>query len=274
LVQSGGPFGVLMSFAAFGLVSASVSNEAFLSWGWRLPFLVSIVLVFIGLWIRLRVAETPVFEKFQRDSEADRAPLGEVVTRYPREVITAVALKVSEISWAITGAVFSIVYITQKLHLARGVAIEAIQVASFVQMVITPFYGWLSDKVGRKPLYVCACLFSIAYAFPMFWLLDVGTAWSSMLAVVIAIGIGQGVMFGVGATLMPELFPTGVRYTGASLGFQLGAALSGGFSPLIMASIFGSTGSTTWISVYLIALACITLVATLSIKETAHGALK
>ncbi len=275
LVQSGAPFGVLVSIAAFGIVSASMSNDAFLSWGWRLPFLISIVLVVVGLWIRLKVAETPVFRDFARQAEAQRTPLREVLTRNTRMVVIAVALKVSEISWAIIGAVFSIVYVTQKLHLPRGVALEAIQIAAFVQMLITPLYGHLSDRIGRKPVYIFACLFSMAYAFPMFWLMDVGTQWAVTAAVLIAIGIGQGIMFGVGAALMPELFPTGVRYTGASLGFQVGAALSGGFSPLIMASLFSASGGgTTGISIYLIVLALVTLIATLSVPETAHAPLR
>jgi MHS family shikimate/dehydroshikimate transporter-like MFS transporter len=275
LVQSGAPFGVLVSIAAFGAVSASMSNDAFLSWGWRLPFLISLLLAFIGLWIRLKVAETPVFQNFQRQTEGNRAPLKQVLVQHPRMVITAVALKVSEISWAIIGAVFSIVYVTQKLHLPRGVALEAIQIAAFVQMIITPFYGYLSDRIGRKPVYIFACLFSMAYAFPMFWLMDFGTQWAITLAVLIAIGIGQGIMFGVGAALMPELFPTGVRYTGASLGFQVGAALSGGFSPLIMTSLFSASGGgTTGVSIYLMALAVITLAATLTVRETAYQPLK
>jgi MHS family shikimate/dehydroshikimate transporter-like MFS transporter len=275
LVQSGSPFGVLVSIAAFGIVSGSMSNGAFLSWGWRLPFLISLVLVFIGLWIRLRIAETPVFEEFQQTGEARRAPLKEVFATNPRMVVTAVALKVSEISWAIVGAVFSIVYVTQKLHLPRGVALEAIQIAAFVQMLITPLYGYISDLIGRKPVYVFACLFSMAYAFPVFWLMDQGTQLAVTASVLIAIGVGQGIMFGVGATLLPELFPTGTRYTGASLGFQVGAALSGGFSPLIMTSLFSASGGgTTGISIYLIALAAVTLIATLSVKETAHTPLR
>jgi MHS family shikimate/dehydroshikimate transporter-like MFS transporter len=271
MVQIGGPFGVLASFAVFNLVSSSMSNADFLSWGWRLPFLISVLLAGAGLWIRLKISETPVFQRFQQQAQRERAPLREVLARHPRMVVTAVALKVSEISWSIVGAVFSIVYITQKLHLSRSVALEAIQVAALIQLLITPVYGLISDRIGRKPVYIVACLFSMAYAFPVFSIMDAGTQGAVTLAVVIAIGVGQGMMFGVGAVLLPELFPTGVRYTGASLGFQVGAALSGGFSPLIMASLFSSSGQgTTGISIYLIVLAAITLAATLSVKETAH----
>ena len=193
------------------------------------------------------------------------------ISRQPRLVVTAIALKVSEISWAVIGAVFSIFYVTDKLHLSRGLALNAVQLAAVVQIFVTPFYGWLSDRLGRRPVYIAACLFSIAYAFPMFWLMDVGSSGAVILAVVLAIGIGQGVMFGVGATYLSELFATGVRYTGASLGFQIGAALSGGFTPIIAAALFRATGGESWaISLYLIALAIITLLATLTAPETAH----
>jgi MHS family shikimate/dehydroshikimate transporter-like MFS transporter len=275
LVQIGGPFGVLASVVAFNVVSSSMSSSAFLSWGWRLPFLISFVLVFIGLWIRLKLTETPAFTRIQASIPLRRAPFLEVFSEYPGRVVTAVALKVSEISWAVIGAVFAIFYVTAKLHLPRELALTAVQLGAVAQIFVTPLYGHLSDRFGRRPVYIIACLFSILYAFPMFWLMDQATTASIIIAVVIAIGVGQGVMFGVGATFLSELFPTAVRYTGASLGFQVGAALSGGFTPIIAAALFRSTGGQTWaISLYLIALAVITLVATLNTQETAHEPLR
>ena len=271
LVQSGSPFGVLASIAVFALVSSMMSDADFLSWGWRVPFLVSIVLVGIGLWIRLSLVETPAFQRVLEQAEVKRAPLIEVLTQHRRMFFTAIALKVSEIAWAVTGTVFSIVYVTGKLGMPRGTILTAIQIAAFIQMLITPFYGWLSDRLGRKPLYIFACLFSVAFAFPVFWLLDTKDPLLVTLSISIAVGIGQGVMFGVGATFMSELFSTSVRYSGASMGFQIGAALSGGFTPIIAASLLAGSGGQSWgISVYLIVLACITLFATLSAPETAH----
>jgi MHS family shikimate/dehydroshikimate transporter-like MFS transporter len=271
LVQSGSPFGVLASIAAFALVSNLVTDEAFLAWAWRIPFLISIVLVAVGLWIRLRLVETPAFQRLQSAAQVKRAPVLEVLTKHRRMFVIAIALKVSEIAWAVIGSVVSIAYVTGKLGLPRGTILTAIQIAAGLQMLITPFYGWLSDRIGRKPIYVFACLFSMAYAFPVFWLLDTKDPLLITLAISIAIGIGQGVMFGVGATYMSELFETGVRYSGASMGFQIGAALSGGFSPLIATALLGAMGNQSWgISIYLIALAIITLTATLSAPETAH----
>jgi len=275
LVQSGSPFGVLASIAAFALVSNLVTDDAFLAWAWRIPFLISIVLVAIGLWIRLRLVETPAFQRLQSAAQVKRAPVLEVLTKHRRMFVIAIALKVSEIAWAVIGSVVSIAYVTGKLGLPRGTILTAIQIAAGLQMLITPFYGWLSDRIGRKPIYVFACLFSMAYAFPVFWLLDTKDPLLITLAISIAIGVGQGVMFGVGATYMSELFETGVRYSGASMGFQFGAALSGGFSPLIATALLGAMGNQSWgISLYLIALAIITLIATLSAPETAHRPLR
>lgn len=275
LVQAGSPFGVLASIAMFALVSGLMPDAEFLAWGWRVPFLVSIVLVGIGLWIRLSLVETPAFRQLLARAGVKRAPLIEVLTQHRRMFFTAIALKVSEIAWAVVGTVFSIVYVTGKLGMPRGTILTAIQIAAFIQMLITPFYGWLSDRLGRKPLYVFACLFSMAFAFPVFTLMDTRDPWLIIVGISIAVGIGQGVMFGVGATFMSELFSTGVRYSGASMGFQIGAALSGGLTPVIAAALLTRSGGQSWgISLYLIALATITLVATLSAPETAHNPLR
>ena len=275
LVQAGSPFGVLASIAMFALVSGSMSDPDFLSWGWRIPFLLSFVLVGIGLWIRMSLAETPAFQRVLAGAQVKRAPLMVVLTRHRRMFFTAIALKVSEIAWAVIGTVFSIVYVTGKLGMPRSTILTAIQIAAFLQMVITPFYGWLSDRLGRKPLYIFACLFSIVFAFPVFWLLDTKDPVLITFAISVAVGVGQGVMFGVGAIFMSELFETSVRYSGASMGFQIGAALSGGFTPLIATALLSGTGGqSTAISLYLIALALITLLATVSAPETAFKALR
>jgi MHS family shikimate/dehydroshikimate transporter-like MFS transporter len=271
LVQAGSPFGVLTSIAVFALVSASTSNADFMAWGWRIPFLLSVVLVGVGLWIRLSLIETPAFQSLLDRAAIKRAPLMEVLTHHRRMFFIAIGLKVSEIAWAVIGTVFSIVYVTGKLGLPRGTILTSIEIAAFIQMIITPFYGWLSDRFGRKPLFIFACLFSMAFAFPMFGLMDTRDPLLIGLSIAVAVGIGQGVMFGVGATFMSELFDTGVRYSGASMGFQIGAALSGGFTPVIAASLLAGSGGHSWgISVYLIALAAITLFATLKAPETAY----
>ena len=275
LVQAGSPFGVLASIAVFALVSNNMSDADLFAWGWRIPFLLSLVLVAIGLWIRLSLTETPAFQQLADRAEIRRAPLIEVLTQQRRMFFTVIGLKVSEIAWAVIGTVFSIVYVTGKLGMPRSTILTAIQIAAFIQMLVTPFYGWLSDRLGRKPLYIFACVFSMAFAFPLFLLLDTKDPVLLLFGITMAVAIGQGVMFGVGATFMSELFSTGVRYSGASMGFQIGAALSGGFTPIIAAYLLrNSDGQSYGISLYLIGLAALTLLAALSAPETARAPLR
>jgi MHS family shikimate/dehydroshikimate transporter-like MFS transporter len=143
--------------------------------------------------------------------------------------------------------------------------------SSAVALVSIPIFGWLADKMGRKTMFIASCLFSISFAFPLFWLLDTKDSTIITLAVVIAVNFGQMVGFSIGAPWYSELFPARLRYCGASLRFQIGAALSGGLTPVIAASLMAQSGGATWsISIYLIGCACITLAATIAAPETAR----
>ena len=275
LVQAGSPFGVVASIAVFAVVSNNKPEADFLAWGWRSPFLLSLVLVGVGLWIRLSLTETPAFQQLAERAEIRRTPLLEVLTQHRRMFFTVIGLKVSEIAWAVIGTVFSIVYVTGKLGMPRSTILTAIQIAAFIQMLVTPLYGWLSDRLGRKPLYTFTCVFSAIFAFPLFLLLDTRAPVLVLFGITVAVAIGQGVMFGVSATFMSELFSTGVRYNGASMGFQIGAALSGGFTPIIAGSLLRSSGGQSYgISLYLVGLAALTLFAALSAPETARAPLR
>ncbi|WP_238185302.1 MFS transporter, partial [Methylobacterium trifolii] len=155
--------------------------------------------------------------------------------------------------------------------LPRGVVLNGILIAAIIELFTIPAFGWLSDRFGRRPLFVAACLFSIVFAFPLFQLLDTRDPTIIALTIAVALSFGQGIMFGTGAAWMSELFDARLRYSGASLGFQVGAALSGGFTPLIAAALLTWASGATWpISVYLIVLACVTLLAAISAPETAR----
>ena len=268
LVQLGYPLGVILSIGAFAWAT-TLPEADFLSWGWRLPFLASAILVVIGLFIRLRLQETPAFTKVQRDHAVARMPVMEILTQHTKTFITAVGLKVSEIAYVSIVTVFSISYVTTKLGMPRSVILNGILYAAIIELFTIPLFGWLSDKYGRKTLFTIACIFSIGFAFPMFWLFETRDPMLISFTVAIAMSLGQGIMFGTGAAWMSELFDARLRYTGASLGFQVGAALSGGFTPLIAAALLASFGATWPISVYLIVLACITLTAVYFARETA-----
>ena len=272
-VQLGYPIGVVASTGAFALVSLLPEAELY-AWGWRLPFLASIFFVGIGLFIRLRVHESPAFERLKRQHAVAKLPLVEILTQHPGTFLRAVGLKVSEVGFVNILTVFSIAYVTKHLGLPNSVILNGIMIGALAEIVAIPLAGWLSDRYGRRPLFIVACLFTMAAAFPLFFLFDTRDPVVITITVAVAACIGQGIMFAVGASWMPELFDARLRYSGASLGNSVGAAISGGLTPLIAASLLVWSGGATWpISIYVIVLAGITLATTLTSPETAGKAI-
>jgi MHS family shikimate/dehydroshikimate transporter-like MFS transporter len=274
LVQIGYPAGNLAAVGVFALLT-QMPEADFLDWAWRIPFLVSIILAGFGLYIRLTLEETPIFREIAARDEVARLPLAEVLTTQTRAFFTAIGLKLSEISYATIAGVFSISYVAGTLSLPRSLILNAISLSAAAGFVTIPVFGWLSDLVGRKAMFYAGSLFAAAFAFPMFWLLDTKDPQTITLTVVAAIVFGQLIGFGVGASWYSEMFTARLRYSGASLGFQIGAAISGGLTPFAAASFMAWTGGATWpISVYLIVLAVITFIATAAAPETAGKPLK
>jgi MHS family shikimate/dehydroshikimate transporter-like MFS transporter len=272
MVQLGAPIGTLAATGIFALLS-QVPESGFLAWAWRIPFLISIFLVGVGLYIRLQLVETPVFRDIEGKEELAKLPLFEILTQHRRSFFTAVGLKLSEISYAQIGGVFAIAYVTGKLALPRSVILNAILLSAVVALVAIPLFGWLSDRVSRKKMFYASCL--LTFAFPMFWLLDTKDPLTITLAIIAAIIFGQMIGFGVGAPWYSELFSARLRYSGASLGFQIGAAISGGLTAFAATTFMAWTGGATWpVSVYLIVLAVITFTATIAAPETAGKALR
>jgi MFS transporter, MHS family, shikimate and dehydroshikimate transport protein len=267
LVQAGFPIGLVAASLSFAGV-ARLSEADFLSWGWRLPFLASIVLVALGYYVRKQVAESPVFESLKERKQLSKLPVVETITRNTRSFLVSAGLKVSENAWVYILTVFIVLYATTYLKLSRQLILDAFLYAAAVEFVTIPIFGFLSDKIGRRPLYFFGSLFTIAFVFPLFWLIDTKSAAIIILTVIVALSFGHGTMFGPQAAYFPELFGARVRYSGASLGFQFAAALAGGFSPIIATAILGYTGSTTGISLYMMGLAVITLIATCFAHET------
>ena len=258
MVQMGNPIGHIMVSGLFSIV-ALLPEPVFLAWGWRVPFLVSIVVVGVGLFIRLKLDETPSYLEVRRTGRIAKIPIVEVIRHYPRSFLTAVGLKISDIAYATIGGIFVIAYVTRHLGLSRELALSAVLFANLTALAFIPLFGWLSDQVGRRPMFYAGCLFCGAFAFPLFWLLDTRDPALIILTVTLVICFGEMLMFSVGASWYAELFDARVRYTGISFGFQVGSTISGGLTPLIAESLLSPTNVATWpISLYLIGCACVT----------------
>jgi MHS family shikimate/dehydroshikimate transporter-like MFS transporter len=195
-------------------------------------------------------------------------PVVEAVGKNTRTFLIAVGLKLSEVSWVYMLTVFVVGYATTQLGLPKPMMLNAVIYAAICELISLPLFGWLSDKIGRRPLFILGALFTIAFAFPLFWMLESRSVALIFAAVMIAMNFGHGMMFGPESAYFPELFGSRVRYSGASFGFQVSAALGGGFSPLIATAMVGYFGGTAGVSIMMIILALITLAAALAARET------
>ena len=269
LVQVGFPIGIAASTATF-LWLTSLPEADFLSWGWRLPFLASAFLIGIGLFVRLRLVETPAFARVKEEAAVAHMPLLDVIMKQPRTFLVAVGLKVSEVAWVYILTVFSIVYATKTLELPRSLILNAILLAAALELVTMPLFGWLSDKVGRRPMYFAGSAVSGCCALVLFSLLDTRDPTTVVLTIAVIMSLTHAMMFGPQAAFMPELFGTRTRYSGASLGCQVAAAISGGFAPIIATGLLAWVGATWPIALYLITLAVVSFVATMVAEETRH----
>jgi MFS transporter, MHS family, shikimate and dehydroshikimate transport protein len=249
LVQLGFPLGLVISYGIFTIAASTIEPDAFLAWGWRIPFLISVILLGVGWYVRSRPPETPPFEGMKRRGEIAASPFFEMFLKNRKSFLVAVGLKISEVSWVYILTVFVVIYGTGTLNLPKQLLLNAVFVAALVELVTIPLFGLLADVVGRRSLYFLGTVFTVAFAFPLFWLLDTKNAGLIVLAIVIALSFGHGTMFGIQSAYFPELFGTRVRYTGASFGFQLSAAIGGGLAPLIataLAAYMGGTAGVLW----------------------------
>jgi MHS family shikimate/dehydroshikimate transporter-like MFS transporter len=271
-VQIGFPIGLVLATLVFTLVT-KLPDADFAAYGWRIPFLLSIVLLAIGTFVRSRVPETPVFEQLKMRDGLSKNPVIEAVGKNTGTFLIAVGLKLTEVSWVYLLTVFIVVYATTKLGLPKPLMLNAVLYAALLELVSLPLFGWLSDRIGRRPLYILGALFTIAFAFPLFWMLESKSTALIFTAIMIAMNFGHGMMFGPESCYFPELFGPHVRYTGASFGFQVSAAIGGGFAPIMATAMVGYFGGTTGVSIMMIVLALFTLAAALAARETRGGSL-
>ena len=267
--QAGSAAGMLLATGAFATTTALTTDEQFLAWGWRLPFLASLVLVAVGLVVRLGITESPVFREAQAEGRLSRWPVLEVVRDQPRVLALTVALRVGQIGSFVTTTVFALAYLTTEVGVDASVGLTGVLVASALGLGTAPLWGWLSDRVGRRVLYRTGALFGAAFIVPFFLLLDTGSPWLVVLAFVLAINVGHDLQYAPQAAWFAELFGTGVRTSGASIGYAVGAVLGGGFTPLIATWLLARGDGEPWlVAAYLMFLSAVTVVAAWLAPET------
>jgi metabolite-proton symporter len=263
--QIGVPAGLVISTAVFAVFSR-LPEEQFLSWGWRVPFLLSALLVIVGLMIRVRILETPAFTKVKEASREAHQPIIEVLRTYPKQVLLAMGARFGE-----NGAfyIYSVVltYATQHVKMPQQVVLTAMLIGAGLELIAIPFFGAMSDRFGRRPVYLFGAIATALWAYPMFRLLDTASPPLVGLALIVAFVFSHAAMYGPQAAFFSELFGTRVRYSGASLGAQLAAVLAGGTSPFIATLLLAKYG-TNALSLYLIFMAAVTIVAVLLASET------
>ena len=259
--QMGVTIGMLMASGALALMSMLPSAQ-FESWGWRVPFVASILLVFLGLYIRNGLDETPAFRAAQKSGNVSQAPFSETIRNHWREVLVAVGVKVVETAPFYVFATFVVSYATGTLDYERSTALNAVSLGALVSTVMIPLMGRLSDAWGRPAVYRFGAVLIALFAVPFFVLLDLHANWAIFAAVVIGVGIVWPPVTSTLGTLTSEIFSTRVRYTGVTLGYQIGAALFGGTAPMIATALLEWSGGAWWpIAALLVFYAAVSLTA-------------
>jgi MHS family shikimate/dehydroshikimate transporter-like MFS transporter len=267
--QMGVPAGLFLSTVIFAVMQSATTDAQFESWGWRIPFLFSIVLVAVGLFIRMRIMESPAFQRVKDTGTEAPKPIVDVVKTHPREVLVAMGMRIAENGVFYVFTVFVLAYGEDTLKLSKGTMLTGVAISAALGLLTIPLWGRLSDRFGRKPLYMAGAVFSTLFAFPFFTMVDTKQSVVIWLAIVLGVNVGHDLMYGPQGAYYAEMFGTRVRYSGASLGYQLASVLSGGFAPLIAAALLAANGGDpTLVAVYMVAMGVITVVATAFARET------
>ena len=257
--QFGVPAGLFLSNLVI-LGFSAWAGDNFLSWGWRIPFLLSIILVGIGLWVRLGILETPVFQKLVSERKVEKAPIAEVIRRQPREILLSALLRMAEQAPFYIFTAFVFAYATTTLRMSRDFVLTAVLCASVLSFVTIPLSGHISDRIGRRRMYLIGAAVTGLFGFLYFGMIDTTIPWAVFVAIVLSL-IPHDMMYGPQAALIAEAFTPRLRYSGASLGYQLASIIAGGPAPLIATALFAAYHSGYAIAIYIAACAVVSLIA-------------
>jgi MFS transporter, MHS family, shikimate and dehydroshikimate transport protein len=263
------PAGLVLANLVYSAVSSGRSPDDFLASGaWRIPFLLSAVLVAVGIFIRLQVSEPPGFARVKETRTEARMPIVEALRKHPKGVAVAFGARFAENGFFYIYTTFVLAYVVQTLKLPASVGLNGVLIAGVLELGTMLAYGALTDRVGRRPVYLFGAIFSLLFAFPFFWMVETRDAFLVGLAIVVGLNLGHAAMYATQASFFSELFGTRVRYSGASLGYQLSSVFAGGLSPIIATAMLASFGTYVPVAVYLVFMAAVTIVAVWAANET------
>ncbi|WP_074510013.1 MFS transporter [Planococcus glaciei] len=265
--QMGVTIGMVMGTLALWIMTL-LPNGAFMTWGWRVPFILSAFLVIFGLWIRKGIDETPEFKAVQASGEIPKLPIVDTLKYHWREVLIAIGAKVVETAPFYIFGTFVVSYATTNLGFSQTATLGSVMIATVITTILIPIMGSLSDKIGRKKMYIAGAVAMALYAFPYFWMLHQGSVLLLVVATIIGLGIIWAPITAVLGTMFSEIFDAKVRYTGVTLGYQIGAALAGGTAPLVATALLANfDNSYVPVAIYIIFTALISLVAIWAVKD-------
>ncbi|MFJ7511866.1 MFS transporter [Peribacillus simplex] len=268
--QMGVTIGMLLGTIALSIMT-QLPESAFMTWGWRLPFIFSALLVFFGLWIRKGIDETPSFKKVKESGEVPKLPIVETLKNYWREVLIAVGAKVVETAPFYIFSTFVVSYATSNLGFSRTATLTAVMTATIITTILIPFMGKLSDTIGRKKLFIVGTIGMALFAFPYFWLLQQKSVLLLIVATVIGLGVIWAPITAVLGTMFSEIFDAKIRYTGITLGYQIGAALAGGTAPLVATALLNRfNNSYVPVAIYIIFASLLSLAAIWAVKDRSN----
>ncbi|CAH0146706.1 Proline/betaine transporter [Peribacillus frigoritolerans] len=268
--QMGVTIGMLLGTVALSIMTLLPEN-AFMTWGWRIPFIFSALLVFFGLWIRKGIDETPSFKKVKESGEVPKLPIVETLKNYWREVLIAVGAKVVETAPFYIFSTFVVSYATANLGFSRTATLTAVMIATIITTILIPIMGNLSDKLGRKKLFIGGTIGMALFAFPYFWLLEQKSVLLLIVATVIGLGVIWAPITAVLGTMFSEIFDAKIRYTGITLGYQIGAALAGGTAPLVATALLNRfNNSYVPVALYIIFASVLSLAAIWAVKDRSN----